>query len=93
MQALEIEVDITSDGQLLNARLPTSCQSMFGRHAKLIMILPTIQIDKVERQQRIESWRNLLKETQNIAQSQNITETDITAEIAAYRRGRIVYHQ
>jgi hypothetical protein len=87
MQALEIEVDITPDGQLLNARLPTSCQSMFGRHTKLIMILPSTQIDSIERQQRIESWRNLLKETQNIAQSQNITETDITAEIAAYRSG------
>lgn len=87
MQALEIEVDITIDGQLLNARLPTSCQSMFGRHTKLIMILPSNQIDKVERQQRIESWRNLLKETQSLAQSQNITETDVTAEIAAYRSG------
>ena len=87
MQALEIEVDITTDGQLLNARLPTSCQSMFGRHTKLIMILPSNQIDKVERQQRIESWRNLLKETQSLAQSQNITETDVTAEIAAYRSG------
>ncbi len=41
MQALEIEVDITPDGQLLNARLPTSCQSMFGRHTKLLMILPS----------------------------------------------------
>ena len=60
---------------------------MFGRHTKLIMILPTTQIDKVERQQRIESWRNLLKETQSLAQSQNITETDVTAEIAAYRSG------
>ena len=85
MQALEIEVDITTDGQLLNARLPTSCQSMFCRHTKLIMILPTTQFDKVERQQRIESWRNLLKETQSLAQSQNITKTDVTAEIAAYR--------
>ena len=49
------------------------------------MVLPTTQLDKVERQQRIESWRNLLKETQSLAQSQNITETDITAEISAFR--------
>ena len=54
MQSLEIEVDITPDGQLLNARLPTSCQSMFGRHAKLIMILPETQLDDVHRLQRTE---------------------------------------
>jgi hypothetical protein len=45
MQALEIEVDITPDGQLLNARLPTSCESMFGKHTKLIMILQEPQLD------------------------------------------------
>ena len=55
MQALEIEVDITPDGQLLNERLPTSCQSMFGRHTKLIMIFPEPQLDVVQRQQRTEN--------------------------------------
>lgn len=86
MQALEIEVDITPDGQLLNARLPTSCQSMFGRHTKLIMILPEPQLDVVQRQQRTEKWRTLLKETQSLPQL-NITEAEIAAEIEAYRSG------
>ena len=87
MQALEIEVDITPDGQLLNARLPTSCESMFGKHTKLIMILPEPQLDIVQRQQRTEKWRALLKETQSLPQAQNMSEAEITAEIEAYRSG------
>ncbi len=87
MQALEIEVDITPDGQLLNARLPTSCHSMFGRHTKLIMILPEPQLDVVQRQQRTEKWRTLLKETQSLPQTLNITDAEIAAEIEAYRSG------
>ena len=87
MQTLEIEVDITPDGQLLNARLPTSCQSMFGRHTKLIMILPETQLDDVHRLQRTEKWRSLLKETQSLPQIQNMTDAEITAEIEAYRSG------
>ena len=87
MQALEIEVDITPDGQLLNARLPPSCQSMFGRHTKLSMILPEPQLDVVQRQQRTEKWHALLKETQSLPQAKNMTEAEITAEIEAYRSG------
>ena len=87
MQALEIEVDITPDGQLLNARLPTSCESMFGKHTKLIMILPEPQLDIVQRQQRTEKWRTLLKETQSLPQTLNITDAEIAAEIEAYRSG------
>lgn len=87
MQAHEIEVDITSDGQLLNARLPASCQSVFGRHTRLIMILPEVQLDETQRQQRTEKWRKLLKETQALPQAQHITEAEIATEIAAYRSG------
>ncbi|MEI6335998.1 MAG: hypothetical protein WCS87_15665 [Methylococcaceae bacterium] len=86
MQALEIEVDIMPDGQLLNARLPTSCQSMFGRHTKLIMILPEPQFDVVQRQQRTEKWHALLKETQSLPQAKNMTEAEIAAEIEAHQK-------
>ena len=43
MQALEVEVDITADGQVINARLPSSCIQWYGNHAKLIVILPDWQ--------------------------------------------------
>jgi hypothetical protein len=88
MKALEIEVDIAPDGQVLNARLPSSCRPWFGNHAKLIMILPDIQCDNARRQVRLETWRALLKETQALPQAQKMTEEIIDAEIEAYRSGR-----
>jgi hypothetical protein len=87
MKTLEIEADITPDGLVVNARLPSSCRPWFGRRAKFIMILPGTQDDSVQRQQRIQKWRSLLKETKTLPQAMEITEADIAAEIDAYRKG------
>jgi hypothetical protein len=67
--SMKIEADITSDGLVVNARLPSSCRSWFGSHAKFIMILPGKQDDSVQRQQRIQKWRSLLNETKTLAQA------------------------
>jgi len=87
MKALEVEVDITSDGKVINAYLPSSCRPWFGSHAKLMLILPEAQDDDAQRRRRIEKWRTLLQETQALPQVRGITEIDIAAEIEAYRSG------
>jgi hypothetical protein len=85
MQALEVEVDITTDGQLVNARLPSSCSQWYGNHTKLILILPDRQDAEISRQARIDKWRGLLKETQALPQAQILTEEEIAAEVETYR--------
>jgi len=88
MQALEVEVDISSDGDLVNARLPETCKQWFGSHAKLIVVLPDSESDEAQRQQRIAHWRELLKQTQALPAAKNITDAEINAEVVAYRDGR-----
>ena len=84
MQALEVEVDISSDGDLINARLPKSCKQWFGSHAKLLVVLPDTEVGEAQRLQRIAHWRALLKEAQALPSARSITD----AEIDAYRDGR-----
>ncbi len=88
MQALEVEADISSDGDLVNARLPKSCKQWFGSHAKLIVVFPDAESGEVQRRQRIARWQALLKETQALPSAKSITDAEIDAEIVAYRDGR-----
>jgi hypothetical protein len=88
MKALEVEVDITPDGEVRNAHLPASCRPWFGSLAKLIMVLPDVPDGDALQRQRVEKWRALLKETQALPQARQITEADIAAEIEAYRSGQ-----
>ncbi len=41
-------------------------------------------------QTRVNEWKTLFKETQELAQAQTITEEEIAAEIAAYRAGKSI---
>ncbi|MBF0203736.1 MAG: hypothetical protein HQK67_05335 [Desulfamplus sp.] len=99
MQAIELETEIGTDGQMINIRLPQSCKQWFGNHAKLILILQesnyqepssnmSLQQYKKVQQQKIDKWRALLKETQALPSSQNICDADIEFEIEACRAGQ-----
>ncbi len=88
MQAIEMEVDINDNGEVINARLPASCKHWFGNHAKLMVILPDEGKSEKMRQDKMTRWRTLLKETQALPQAHTITEAEIQAEIEAYRNGQ-----
>ena len=56
-----------------------------GTEAEVI-VLVEIELENIHAiQARLNQWEDLFKETQALPQAQNITEEEITAEIAAYR--------
>lgn len=93
VQAIEVEAMISTDGEMMNVRLPKSFKKWFGNNAKLILILQEPYSNSVgaaveqakSQQQRIDKWRALLKKTQALPNSRSICDADIESEIESYR--------
>jgi len=78
MEAVEFQTEI-KNGVI---EIPVAYQSSLaeGIQVKVIVL-------KQQRQEHIQAFKTLLKETQALPQAQTITEAEIAVEIEAYRSG------
>ncbi|MBF0218185.1 MAG: hypothetical protein HQL49_01445 [Gammaproteobacteria bacterium] len=85
MQAIEIEIDIGQGGELKQIKLPTSFRQWYGNHAKVMLIFPDLSQRSQTTEQR---WRELLQQTQQLPQTEQISLEEINAEVTAYRQSQ-----
>ncbi|NEV63691.1 hypothetical protein [Thiorhodococcus minor] len=79
MNAYKTYAQLDASGRLVLEGLPF-------RQGALVEVLVIDQTRRPE--ERVESWRALMRHTQALPQSQSITDEDIAAEVDRHRSGR-----
>lgn len=79
MNTYKTYVQIDASGRLVLENLPFT-------EGSLLEVLVVDQSQQPE--ERVESWRALMRHVQGLPQAKSITEEDIAAEIDAQRSGR-----